>query len=99
MREYLLQRLVQLVPVLFFLSIIIFTIVRLIPGDPAAIRLGMEATPEGIAAIRKEMGLDQPIVVQYFIWVKDVLQGDFGTSWVSKQPVLSLIMLKLPASL
>ncbi len=99
MREYLLQRLIQLVPVLFFLSIIVFTIVRLIPGDPAAIRLGMEATPEGIAAVQKEMGLDKPIFVQYGIWLGDVLRGDFGTSWVSKQPVLQLIMLKLPASL
>ncbi|MCL5110143.1 MAG: ABC transporter permease [Chloroflexi bacterium] len=99
MREYLLQRLLQLVPVLFFLSIIVFTIVRLIPGDPAAIRLGMEATPEGIAAVQKEMGLDKPIFVQYGIWLGDVLRGDFGTSWVSKQPVLQLIMLKLPASL
>jgi peptide/nickel transport system permease protein len=99
MREYLLQRLLQLVPVLFFLSVIVFAIVRLIPGDPAAIRLGMEATPEGIAAVRHEMGLDQPVFVQYGIWLGDVLRGDFGTSWVSKQPVLQLIMLKLPASL
>ena len=99
MKEYLLQRLVQIIPVLFFLSLIVFTMVRLIPGDPAAIRLGMEATPEGIAAVRKEMGLDQPIFVQYAIWLRDVLQGNFGTSWVSKKPVLDLIMLKLPASL
>lgn len=99
MREYILQRLVQIIPVLFFLSIIVFAIVRLIPGDPAAVRLGMEATPEGIAAVRREMGLDQPIIVQYLLWLKDVLRGDFGTSWVSKMPVLELIMLKLPASL
>lgn len=99
MREYILQRLVQIIPVLFFLSIIVFAIVRLIPGDPAAVRLGMEATPEGIAAVRREMGLDQPFIVQYLLWLKDVLRGDFGTSWVSKMPVLELIMLKLPASL
>ncbi|MHB1133374.1 MAG: nickel ABC transporter permease [Chloroflexota bacterium] len=99
MREYILQRLLQLVPVFFFLSIIIFVIVRLIPGDAAAIRLGMEATPEGIAKVRQEMGLDQPIFVQYALWLGGVVQGDFGTSWLSKQPVLQLIMLKLPISL
>jgi peptide/nickel transport system permease protein len=99
MRTYVLQRLLQLVPVLFFLSLIVFSVVRLIPGDPAAMRLGDAATPEAIALLRHEMGLDQPIPVQYALWLGNVARGDFGTSWVSKQSVGSLILLKLPATL
>ena len=99
MQRYLLERSVQLVVVLFFLSIIVFTIVRLIPGDPAAIMLGTEATPQVMAQIRREMGLDQPIVVQYVHWLRSVLAGNFGTSWVSKQPALALILGALPVTL
>ena len=65
MASYLVSRLIQFALVLFFLSIIVFTIVRLIPGDPAAVMLGTEATPQALAQIRQEMGLDQPIPVQY----------------------------------
>ena len=99
MQRYLLERSVQLVIVLFFLSVIVFTIVRLIPGDPAAIMLGTEATPQVMAQIRREMGLDQPIVVQYVRWLRSVLAGNFGTSWVSKQPALGLILGALPVTL
>lgn len=98
MRTYVLQRLLQLVPVVFFLSLIVFSVVRLIPGDPAAMRLGDAATPEAVALLRHEMGLDQPIPVQYALWLGNVARGDFGTSWVSKQSVGSLILLKLPAT-
>ena len=99
MQRYLLERSVQLVLVLFFLSIIVFTIVRLIPGDPAAVMLGTEATPQVMAQIRREMGLDQPIPVQYVRWLRAVLAGNFGTSWVSKQPALALILGALPVTL
>lgn len=99
MKEYLLRRIVQLPLVLVLLSIIVFTMVRLIPGDPAAVRLGTDATPEGIALIREEMGLDEPLPVQYGLWLKGVSTGDFGTSWVSKQSALHLIRTKFPATL
>src|SRR5215470_2979581 len=99
MQRYLLERFVQLVLVLFFLSIIVFTIVRLIPGDPAAVMLGTEATPQAVAQIRREMGLDQPIAVQYVRWLRAVAAGNFGTSWVSKQPALALILGALPVTL
>lgn len=99
MRDYVLRRLAQLPLVLLFLSLIVFGVLRLIPGDPSAIRLGMESTEEGREQVRREMGLDKPIYVQYGIWIKDVLRGDFGTSWVSRQSVGSLILKKLPATL
>ena len=99
MAYYLVNRLVQFVLVLSFLSIIVFTIVRLIPGDPAAVMLGTEATPQVLAQIRQEMGLDQPIPVQYVKWLQNVLAGNFGTSWVSKKPALELILGALPVTL
>lgn len=99
MAYYLVNRLVQFALVLFFLSIIVFTIVRLIPGDPAAVMLGTEATPQVLAQIRQEMGLDQPIPVQYVKWLQNVLAGNFGTSWVSKKPALELILGALPVTL
>ncbi|HLT20503.1 MAG TPA: ABC transporter permease [Thermomicrobiales bacterium] len=98
MRDYVLRRLVQLPIVLLFLSVIVFGVLRLIPGDPTAIRLGMESTEEGREQVRREMGLDKPLVVQYGIWLRDVTTGDFGTSWVSRQSVSSLILQKLPAT-
>jgi peptide/nickel transport system permease protein len=99
MHRYLVERVAQLVLVLLFLSIIVFTIVRLIPGDPAAVMLGTEATPQAMAQIRREMGLDAPIPVQYAKWLQNVLAGNFGTSWVSKKPALSLILGALPVTL
>ncbi len=99
MKDYVLRRLAQLPLVLLFLSIIVFFVLRLIPGDPSAIRLGMETTEEGRQQVRQEMGLDRPIIVQYGIWLGDVFTGNFGESWVSRQPVSSLILQKLPATL
>ena len=99
MQRYLVERVVQLAVVLVFLSMIVFTIVRLIPGDPAAVMLGTEATPQAMAEIRHEMGLDQPLPVQYALWLRNVLAGNFGTSWVSKQPALALILGALPVTL
>jgi peptide/nickel transport system permease protein len=98
-QRYLVERVVQLAVVLFFLSMIVFAIVRLIPGDPAAVMLGTEATPAAIAQIRREMGLDQPLPVQYVRWLQNVLAGNFGTSWVSRKPALELILGALPVTL
>jgi len=99
MYAYVAQRFVQLLIVLFILSIVVFTIVRLIPGDPAAVMLGTEATPEALAQIRREMGLDAPLPVQYVKWLNNVMAGNFGTSWVMKKPALELIVGALPVTL
>jgi ABC-type dipeptide/oligopeptide/nickel transport system permease component len=99
MQRYILRRLLQTIPVLFLFSIVVFALLRLVPGDPALAMLGLQATPEAVAQIRQEMGLDKPIVVQYGIWLEHVARGDFGVSWSSKQPVWQLIKRRFEATL
>ena len=99
MQRYIIQRLLQMIPVLILASMLIFAIVRLIPGDPASMRLGVEATQDALDRVRAEMGLDKPIAVQYLIWMGEVVQGDFGKSWRSGQTAIFLLGKKLPATL
>src|SRR5437588_10376097 len=98
MQAYIIRRVLQMVFVLFFVSIIVFTVIRLVPGDAASVLMGIEATPEGLAQLRHEMGLDQPIYIQYVAWVRDITRGNFGISWQSKQPALFLIRRRFPAT-
>ena len=78
MLAYTFKRLLALVPTLLAASVLVFLFVHLIPGDPAAILLGDSATPEDVARLSREMGLDQPIYVQYFIWLGNALQAIWG---------------------
>lgn len=94
MQGYIIRRVFQTVYVIVALSVIVFTIVRLVPGDPAVMRLGKEATAEAVEREREALGLNKPIYVQYFIWAGRVLQGDFGVSWISHQPALDLVWEK-----
>ncbi len=87
-----LKRLAATVPVLLVVAVVIFSVLRLTPGDPAAIVAGDGATVQQIEEIRRHMGLDQPIPVQFFKWIGDVLQGDFGTSLISNLPVKDMIL-------
>lgn len=91
MLAYTLRRLVAFVPTLLAASALVFLFIHLIPGDPASILLGDTATPEEIAALNQQMGFNEPIYVQYFLWLGNVLQGDFGTSVFFRKPVLSVI--------
>src|SRR5207247_909549 len=95
MQRYLVERVVQLAVVLVFLSMIVFTIVRLIPGDPAAVMLGTEATPQAMAEIRHEMGLDQPLPVQYALWLRWLPPS--GYLAVTRDPLGALRVTLLPA--
>jgi peptide/nickel transport system permease protein len=88
MHNYIVRRLLQLVPVLLGVTIIIFGMVRLIPGDPAQIIAGTNATIEDIQSIRQKLSLDKPLVEQYFIYMKNIFKGDLGTSIRTKRPVL-----------
>jgi peptide/nickel transport system permease protein len=99
MLKYFLKRIIQVIPVLFLCSIIIFSLIRLIPGNPAMILAGPDALPEQIDLITKELGLDKPIISQYFIWISNILMGDFGKSIINGYPVFKLISLKFVATL
>jgi peptide/nickel transport system permease protein len=96
---YLRRRLVQMIPVLIGVSLIAFYMIHLIPGDPARNMLGPRATPERIAALRQELGLDQPLWIQYGRFLAGVVHGDFGRSLYYRQAVGPLVLDRLPATL
>jgi len=95
---YILRRLAQLLPVLLLASIGIWAMVYAIPGGPVGMILGENATPDQIAALRAELGLDRPVIVQYWAWLTKALGGDLGVSLHSRQPVAALIGERLPAT-
>lgn len=95
MAIYLLKRTFALVPVLLLVSIFVFLLLRLTPGDPAAILAGDAATTEQLERIREAMGLNKPILTQYFVWMGNILQGDFGVSLISGVPVLDLVSQRI----
>ncbi len=99
MQAYVLRRLLAVVPVLLGLTVIVFLIMTLIPGDPATAILGSYATPENVDRLNKQLGLDKPLVQQYFIWLGNLLQGDFGRSYSLNRPVLDEVMERFSATL
>ncbi len=99
MATYVLKRLVAMVPVLLLVSIVIFSLLHLTPGDPVVVMLGEEATPESRDALRRELGLDRPLPIQYGVWLGRVLQGDLGRSIRTHQPVSEAILQRLPVTL
>src|SRR5262249_37900479 len=94
MLRYLVYRVASIVPVLIGVSIVVFLMMKLIPGDPAEAILGPAATTEKIQLVRKALGLDQPFYIQYFRWLWNVVQGDFGTSIAVNVPVAQLVWPK-----
>ena len=99
MLNYLLKRLAAIVPTVFFVTIIIFGLQQLLPGDPAVILAGEEQDPNVIAYLREKMHLDEPLPMRYWYWISGVFQGDLGESLRIQQPVLELIQQKLPVTL
>jgi peptide/nickel transport system permease protein len=89
--RFVLTRPLQLIPVLFGISLVTFVLTHLIPGDPARILLGVRATAEAIAAIHEKFGLDKPLAVQYLYFLANLAQGDFGKSIIYKAPVLGVV--------
>jgi peptide/nickel transport system permease protein len=88
-----------LVPAWLVMGIIAFTLIRLIPGDPAAVLLGLEATPEAVDQLRVRLGLDEPLGVQFAIWLSQVVKGELGRSYFLGEPVLQAIVGRLPVTL
>ena len=99
MLRYIGKRILGLLPVLIGISIVVFFAVRLIPGDFATITLGTQYTEEAAELLREKYGLNQPLITQYFIWLKGILSGDFGYSYVSRQSVITLLLSRLPVTL
>jgi len=96
---YALRRLLLAVPVLFGVSVLVFAVLHLAPGDPAAIMLGAQATKEDVVRLHRDLGLDQPLVVQYVRWIGHVLQGDLGRSIPLGRAVLPEVLLRFKATL
>ncbi|MFS0574310.1 ABC transporter permease [Sporosarcina sp. 179-K 3D1 HS] len=99
MKSFLTRRLLQLIPVLIGMSIVVFSIIHAIPGDPATVILGDQATPEAVADLKAEMGLDKPVVSQYISYMKDVVTGDLGTSLRTKKPIGEEVLPYLTATI
>ncbi|MEE4119450.1 MAG: ABC transporter permease [Paracoccaceae bacterium] len=99
MGAYILKRLVSAIPVLVGITVIVFLIMAMIPGDPATAILGSYATPENVEKLNRDLGLDKPLVQRYFIWLGNMLQGDFGRSFSLNRPVLDEILERFNATL
>src|SRR5260370_27740865 len=99
MLTFLGKRLLQLIPTLFFVSVIIFSLQQLLPGDPALVMAGEEKDPEVIEQIRRQYHLDRSLPVQYAYWLNGLLHGDLGESLRLKQPVVDLVRAKLPVTI
>jgi peptide/nickel transport system permease protein len=96
---FIIQRLLATIPVLGMVAVFVFMMLRLTPGDPAAVLAGDNGTPEQIDQIREALGLNEPLLVQLGIWVGNILQGDFGQSYFFKKDVAELILLRVEPTL
>ena len=99
MGRYILRRLVQMVPVMLGVTLVVFFLLRLVPGDPAEVILGNRATAANVAHLRKALGLDKPMLVQYGYFMRNMLKGDLGQSIFYREPVTRIIMQRLPVTL
>lgn len=96
---YILNRLLQMIPTVIVLAILVFLMIRLIPGDPAVTMLGIEATPDRVHELRQHLGLDQPWPVQFGIYARNLARGDLGRSTLVRAPVGDLVRQRLPLTL
>lgn len=99
MGAYILKRLISAIPVLLGITVIVFLIMAMIPGDPATAILGSYATPENVEKLNRDLGLDKPLVTRYFIWLGNMLSGDFGRSFSLNRPVIDEILDRFNATL
>ena len=99
MVRFIVRRLMLLVPILVGLSLLVFVYLRALPGSPAYALLGDRATPEAVREINRQFGLDKPIHIQYWRYVKNVASGDLGSSSQSRQPVTAELKRRFPATI
>ena len=96
MVKYILKRLLFMIPVIIALTFVVFTIMYMTPGDPTAVILGNEYSEESSAQLKAELGLDKPFIVQYFNYLKNLVRGDFGTSYITRAPVSDELSARFP---
>ncbi len=96
---YIISRLLQVIPTIIIVMVLVFFLVRLIPGNPAQLMLGIQAKPEDVARFTKQWGLDQPIYVQFGVWLSHLLKGDLGNSLVMRVPISQILAARLPVTL
>ena len=99
MIAYITRRVLLMIPALLLATLFVFIIMRMIPGDPASVQLGDEATLADVRALKKQLGLDKPLATQYFVWVVDIASGNLGRSFISRRPVMADIKDRLPVSI
>jgi len=99
MFRFIAERLLAMIPLLLVVSLLVFSMVLLIPGDPAYLLAGEDASPETVERIREELGLNEPVLVRYGHWLAGLLQGDLGTSLFSEQSVSGVLLQRLPVTL
>jgi len=97
--KYLIRRLILMIPVVIGMTVIVFLILHLAPGDPVDLIVGPNVTPEVYENIRRRLGLDQPLIIQYLKFMKSVIKGDLGVSILQERPVIELILERLPVTL
>ena len=98
MKRYAIKRILTIIPVLIGVSLLVFSFIHLIPGDPATTMLGERATPEKVAQVKAQLGLDRPLYIQYAIYVGKIVRGDFGVSIIRGDPVLRDLLGRFPAT-
>src|SRR5678809_657591 len=99
MRVYILRRSLEIVPTVLMITLVVFVMMRSIPGDPVVALLGDAYTEEDAVRVREGYGLDRPLLVQYLIWLGKLVQGDWGASILSGRPVLQDVLVRLPVTL
>jgi peptide/nickel transport system permease protein len=99
MSRYIISRLIQIIPVLILVSMIVFALTMLLPGDPTVTVLGEYSTPTQRNLVRVKLGLDQPVPIQYLHWVGRIVQGDFGRSLRTDEPVETMLLARLPVTI
>ena len=99
MRSYILRRLIEIVPTVLMITLVVFVMMRSVPGDPVVALLGDAYSEEDAVRVREAYGLDKPILFQYFVWLGKLVQGDWGASYMTGRPVLQDVLVRLPVTL
>ena len=99
MKKYVIRRLISIIPILWLVSVLVFSLIHLVPGDPVMVILGTTAEKVQVEAMRHKLGLDRPLLLQYGSWIGNLLRGELGRSIVSDEPVMEMILHRLPTTL